>query len=194
MNVSDGKTDRRVIKTKKAIRKAMAQLMSEKDINDISVKDIADLADINRKTFYNYYTGVYQLVDEIENDIVAYFEELLKSTDLKQALANPSVIFDKLYETISKHIVFIDALFSSGGNSSLVSKVISKLIEMTRDAAVEQFRSDPEKTEVIIRFIFAGEIAVYQAWYHSDRKMPVKELSQTVETLFTGGLEKLISG
>ena len=68
MENSNAKTDRRVLKTKRAIHKAMTQLVAEKDINDISVKEIADLADINRKTFYNYYTGVYQLVDEIDSD------------------------------------------------------------------------------------------------------------------------------
>ena len=193
MDNNNTKTDRRVLKTKRAIHKAMTQLVAEKDINDISVKEIADLADINRKTFYNYYTGVYQLVDEIENEIVDYFAELIKTIDFEQALADPSIVFYKLYSTISNHVEFIDALFSSNSNSSLVSKVLNKLIEMTSDAAVEHFRSDPEKTEVITRFIFAGEIAAYQAWFHSDRKMPVKELSRTIEILCTKGLDGLLT-
>ena len=61
--------DRRVIRTKKAIREAFAKLLTEKDINDITISDIAELADINRKTFYNYYDGIYQVVDEIENGL-----------------------------------------------------------------------------------------------------------------------------
>lgn len=193
MENSNTKTDRRVLKTKRAIHKAMTQLLAEKDINDISVKEIADLADINRKTFYNYYTGVYQLVDEIENEIVDYFAELIKTIDFEQALADPSIVFYKLYNTFSNHVEFIDALFSSNSNASLVSKVLNKLIEMTSDAAVEHFQSDPEKTEVITRFIFAGEIAAYQAWFRSDRKMPVKELSRTIEILCTKGLDGLLT-
>ena len=51
---SPEKTDLRVIKTKKAIRNAFAELLSEKDIQKITIKDIADTAVINRKTFYNY--------------------------------------------------------------------------------------------------------------------------------------------
>ena len=98
-------------------------------------------------------------MDEIENEIVDYFAELIKTIDFEQALADPSIVFYKLYNTFSNHVEFIDALFSSDSNSSLVSKVLNKLIEMTSDAAVEHFRSDPEKTEVITRFIFAGEIA-----------------------------------
>ena len=184
--------DRRVIRTKRAIHRAMAKLMTEKDVNAISVTDIAELADVNRKTFYNYYAGVYQLVDEMENEIVEYFADLIRSTDFAQALADPSVIFDTLYETISKHVDIIDALFNSGNNASLINKVLGKLIEMTSDAAVQQFKSDPEKTEIIIRFIFSGEIAAYQAWYRSGRKMPVKELAGTIQTLCMKGLDGLL--
>ena len=44
------KQDRRVMKTKKAIRSAFARLLAEKDIDRITVKDIAEAADVNRKT------------------------------------------------------------------------------------------------------------------------------------------------
>ena len=47
--------DRRVLKTKRAIRNAFAKLMVEKDINDITIMELAETADINRKTFYNYF-------------------------------------------------------------------------------------------------------------------------------------------
>ena len=50
--------DRRVLKTKRAIRNAFAKLMVEKDINDITVMELSETADINRKTFYNYDSGV----------------------------------------------------------------------------------------------------------------------------------------
>ena len=41
--------ERRVRKTKRAIRNAFAALLAEKDVNQITVKDIAERADINRK-------------------------------------------------------------------------------------------------------------------------------------------------
>lgn len=47
MAEDEKKPDRRVAKTKKAIKTAFAKQLSEKDINSITVKDIADYADIN---------------------------------------------------------------------------------------------------------------------------------------------------
>ena len=76
-------TDRRIIKTKRAIRNAFAKLMVEKDINDITVVELAETADINRKTFYNYYSGVYQVVEDIENDISTSYERLPGKVEFK---------------------------------------------------------------------------------------------------------------
>lgn len=193
MNKIRTKTDQRVIKTKRAIHTAMTQLIAEKSIDEITVKEIVDLADINRKTFYNYYTGIYQLIDEIENDIVDYFAKLLEGMDIVSVLADPSVVFEKFFETISNHSDFVDALFSINGNSSLTRKVLDKFIEITRDATIEHFNGDPDKLEFIFRYIFAGEIAVYQAWSHSDKAIPIKELSSTISTLCTKGLDGLLT-
>lgn len=52
-------TDMRCIKTKKAIKNALANLMTEKDISQITVTDISELAMINRKTFYAHMWGIF---------------------------------------------------------------------------------------------------------------------------------------
>lgn len=80
------KPDRRVVKTKRAIHMAFAGLLSEKEINDITVRDIPDRADINRKTFYNYYSGVHAVLDEIENEVVGTLENALRGTDFREAM------------------------------------------------------------------------------------------------------------
>lgn len=67
------KTDRRVIKTKHAIFKAFVELLNEKDVNQITITDIAKKANINRKTFYNYYSDAYEVMEEIENLTVEAF-------------------------------------------------------------------------------------------------------------------------
>lgn len=52
------KTDRRVRRTRTLLTRGLIQLMKEKDIKEISVKELSDLADINRGTFYLHYTDI----------------------------------------------------------------------------------------------------------------------------------------
>ena len=67
--------DRRTKYTKKTIKDTLINLLSEKDINKITVSEICKIADVNRATFYRYYLDVYDLLNHIEQD----FEEELKN-------------------------------------------------------------------------------------------------------------------
>ena len=71
------KTDRRVRKTKAQLLQSLMTLMQEKDIKDISVKELSDLADINRGTFYLHYRDVYDMLSQVEDTIFQEFNEIL---------------------------------------------------------------------------------------------------------------------
>ena len=49
--MEEPRTDRRVRKTKKQLRMALTTLMMEKSVGEITVREIAELADVNRGTF-----------------------------------------------------------------------------------------------------------------------------------------------
>lgn len=51
--------------TKKAIREAFVQLLNERPLNQITVKDIVDRCGVNRNTFYYYYQDIPQLIETI---------------------------------------------------------------------------------------------------------------------------------
>jgi len=61
--VKEETKDRRIRKTKAQIKNALTRLLMQKDLKDISVSEIADMADINRGTFYLHYRDVYDLFE-----------------------------------------------------------------------------------------------------------------------------------
>ena len=60
--------DRRVKYTKKVIKDTFLSLLEDKDISNISVKELCDIADVNRGTFYRYYEDIYDLLKKIEEE------------------------------------------------------------------------------------------------------------------------------
>ena len=56
--------DIRVKKTKRAIQKAFIALLREKPIEKITVKEIAERAEINKTTFYSHYETLDALTAE----------------------------------------------------------------------------------------------------------------------------------
>ena len=67
--------DRRVRKTKTQLENGLAGLLREKAINEITVTELTEQVDINRSTFYRYFSDKYTLRDEIVDNIVQDFAE-----------------------------------------------------------------------------------------------------------------------
>ncbi|MFR9208180.1 MAG: TetR/AcrR family transcriptional regulator [Lachnospiraceae bacterium] len=61
-------TDHRTRVTKMLIRKAFTDLLKQKPIQSISIKELCESAGINRGTFYSHYSDIYDLLKQIEDD------------------------------------------------------------------------------------------------------------------------------
>lgn len=64
------KTDLRIIKTKRNIKKTFLDLLTTKPLDKITVTELAAAAEINKGTFYLHYTDIYNLYSEVLYDFV----------------------------------------------------------------------------------------------------------------------------
>ena len=78
------KEDRRVRRTKKLLTQALTQLLQEKQAKEITVKELTELADMNRGTFYLYYKDIFDMLEKIEDSLFealdAIVDEMLRLT------------------------------------------------------------------------------------------------------------------
>ena len=78
MNIlKNPKEDRRIRRTQKLLKESLVELMSQKAFKDITIKDITELADLNRGTFYLHYSDTYALLMSMENDVLDDFQEMI---------------------------------------------------------------------------------------------------------------------
>lgn len=68
-----GEENRSVRHTRRRLREGLLRLLEEKPIYAISVKELTELADVNRGTFYFHYQDIYDLLGSMED---AFFEQL----------------------------------------------------------------------------------------------------------------------
>lgn len=188
MDTQTQTADRRVIRTKKAIKNAFARLLTEKDLNSITISEIAAEADINRKTFYNYYSGIFEVIDEIENDIIKRVDNALTDIDFQNSLDSPYLIFEKLTGAINTEMELFSYLLEMKSNIGLAGKIVdllkAKMKAVNRPLLdIEEFR-----LELMLEFMISGMVAVYKRWYHSDRSEPIENISVRMNVLMFKGL------
>lgn len=184
--------DKRVVKTKRAIHAAMTKLLAGKPIEEITVTELAEAAEINRKTFYNYYSSVNMVAEEMEDEIVARFEETLRRLDFDTLLKDPQTTFNTLARLITSDLDFYGSILTNRNQNSFLQKIISSLKERVMTLYAAQIPADIELVEYVLDYIVAGMVSVYQRWFASGMKADIEVLSGKICTLAVYGIAALL--
>ena len=111
-------TDRRTLKTRRALRDALAELLMEKELHKVTVQEIADKAEVNRVTFYKHYLDVYDLYDKIESETLVELGLLV----LKLEELPAEEFFSQIISYISDNKPLFKMVFSPNSTGQLRSK------------------------------------------------------------------------
>ena len=190
MSATKRKPDRRVVKTKNAIRRAFIKLLLEKDYNKITVKDLAATADVDRKTVYNYYRGIYEIRDELENEFVQMVNKVVSTFKSQDIYSHTKQLFEAITDVLNQNLEVCGYLFQRNANSQIVLKTIYFVKDRIYDVLNRNFPDPTERKRIkmVSEFVSAGMIVVYQDWFNSDRSTSLEDLSQELYSLIMKGL------
>lgn len=185
--------DKRVVKTKRAIRQSFADLASEKDVARITVKEIADRACINRKTFYMHYASVGDVLNEIENDMLETVGNALKTSAAPPNRISPAMMFRKIAETLESESTLCDTIVKSPAGDGFASKLKDTLKAVFADLVNDGRHTPRNQIEPVIEYVSSGMASVYRQWAATGRTEPLEDISQTVEDITAGGMRSLLN-
>ncbi|MDE6700963.1 MAG: TetR/AcrR family transcriptional regulator [Acetatifactor sp.] len=171
----DKKTDRRIRKTRSLLQQSLIQLMEEKELQDISVKELADLADINRGTFYLHYTDIYDMLHKIEDELFKEFNDILdRNPDKNAQLATHRTVLAEVFSFLERHYDLARVMIGPHGDSAFVNGLKNLVTERLRRLA-----SDEEpRGEYYYSFIVSGYVGVIETWLTSPRPLPAEEMAE----------------
>ena len=72
------KEDRRIAMTKRLLKAALIELLKEQDIYHISIRELCERADVNRTTFYKYYGSQFDLLTDMEKDMLDFIAKAIE--------------------------------------------------------------------------------------------------------------------
>ena len=74
---SKGEENRSVRLTRKRLSDALITLLMQKPVREITVRELTELANVSRGTFYFHYTDIYDLMDHVEREQIHTLELLM---------------------------------------------------------------------------------------------------------------------
>lgn len=173
--------DRRTVKTKKMIRRALAELLQEKELRKITVQEIADKAEVSRFTFYKHYIDVYDLYDKIERELLIDISVIVLQIENKTT----EEFFQKLVQYIYDNSVTFGMIFNPNSKSNLRDK-LSKLIEgMFKKLYSDKLRIPMDNKELayICCYRSQGCLSVIQRWVINGLEEPCDYIVKSISAI-----------
>ena len=101
------KNNRRTLITKRILKESLLELMQTKSISKITIKEICDLSDMSRSTFYLHYQDQFELLEDIEKEVLKQTFQNLQALDKESTALESIEIFLRitLKEQPLNHII-----------------------------------------------------------------------------------------
>lgn len=187
------KTDRRVRRTRAILVHTLTTLLEEKSIKDITVKELCELADINRGTFYLHYRDIYDMIEQLENDMMNRFEIMLTVHDPQEIDRSPFTLLYDIFQFIDKNSDLCKALLSPNGDISFLMKIKELFRHKCLDTWILVYHSDHlVQFEYSYNFIVAGCVGLIESWLVSDKKESPSEMAELANNIITAGIHSLM--
>jgi len=186
------KMDIRIIKTKKAIRESILQLLNEKTIDEISITELAQIAQINRKTFYNYYQNPHQVLDELESEIVEEFVCAVNDSDWREWYDGQEFDFRKIFICITNSVQKNRETYRYLLDIRQTSDIMIKIEQRLKVEAFEYFMRyldvEADLIEMLVDYAISGMFSVYRKWFHTGQQEPAEQIAEKLGVLTVGAV------
>ncbi|MBK5483856.1 TetR/AcrR family transcriptional regulator [Peribacillus sp. TH16] len=172
-------------KTKLQIQQHFIALVEKEGFQHVSVKKIADRASINRGTFYLHYADKYELMDHLQQALLAELQLRITSILPKEAflalhqqqLYPP---FIAIFQFISEHASALRAILGDHGDPSFAKKLkhvfgeilLERLIRQHPAAQNDAFRN------YMHAFMTSAILGVIQEWLDNCEEQTVEEMAK----------------
>lgn len=179
------KVDRRILKSQAAIKKAMIELMSEKNFDHITLKDISDRADVSRRTIYLHYQDKYDLLDKLIEEHIHELREFCASESELSSTQGKLTWF----EYFEQNYLFFSAMLSSKGAPFFRKRFLEFIIE---DIMNEWDMTEGKKRglyeDVILQFIAPAYVGIVEWWFANEMPYPPHVMEAQLEILLESNL------
>jgi AcrR family transcriptional regulator len=186
--------DRRVRKTKKLFRQSLVLLMSQNKLNEITVRELSEQADVNRGTFYLHYRDIFDLLEQIENEMFADFYNVINKHNIAEEFGKPLPTFVEAFQFVAKNADMCKVLLSNNGDMAFVEKLKSIVKSKSYNVWSEYYKATNTKQfEYFFNFIISGCIGILQHWLNTGMQESPDEMAVLAERMVVSGVQSLLT-
>ena len=183
------KEDRRVRRTKKLLTQALTELLQKKQINEITVKELTDLADMNRGTFYMYYRDIFDMLEKIEDELFQKLDVIAQSHEHGDPTQQVKPILLDLFRFIEENQEMCRVLLSPNGDMNFLHRLYEAIRERSLEIWKDQMGSLGEKEfDYRYSFVIFGCAGMIRAWVNRSCQETDMQMAELADRMIRRGI------
>lgn len=182
--------DRRTRKTKQSLLESFSKLLEKKELKEISVQELTDLADLNRTTFYLHYKDIYDLQRQIEDDTIGEITTILNEYMPTPDARDPYPLFVALLNYCRNNESLCRMLLSKNSGPGFLDKICAMVEQICVQSWFKMFNNGghDERLSYYSLYTVRGYVAVISKWVASGMRLPPEELAKMMENIVLYGI------
>lgn len=179
--------DRRIRKTRKQLKDCLISLLKTKRIQDITVRELTEMADLNRGTFYLHYKDVFDLLEQTETELLGKLNSVIQKHRAEELLDRPFNIFHEVYTLVYENASLVEILLGENGDLNFLNRMKQIMRDKCLHDWMEVVRTESTAVfDAYFAFIVSGCLGLVQHWLKTGLKeTPVQMARLTEKSLLT---------
>ena len=183
------KEDRRVRRTKKLLIQALTELLQKKQVNEITVKELTDLADMNRGTFYMYYRDIFDMLEKIEDELFQKLDVIAQTHEHGDPTQQVKPILLDLFRFIEENQEMCRVLLSPNGDMNFLHRLYEAIRERSLEIWKDQMGSLGEKEfDYRYSFVIFGCAGMIRAWVNRSCQETDMQMAELADRMIRRGI------
>ena len=189
----NSRQDRRIRRTQKLLKDSLIGLMQEKEFKNISVKDITERADLNRGTFYLHYTDTYHLLQQMEDEVLEDFQQMINQYGHSVKKDTMLPVLNPILDYIEENTQICKILFENSAANDFVDH-FHELIRHNGLLIIKNMFPDAKDGVVscFFEFITYGLIGLLKQWIDMGMQQPREMLAELADKAVMGTAYNLL--
>ncbi len=175
------KLDRKTRYTRMVLQDSLIELMNEKPISKITIKELCEKADINRTTFYTHYTDQYDLLRKIEDETLSWAKEAFNTLIVKTADERETInALEEICQYFVKNSKHLQVLMSEQGDIDFQKQLFTLIYQLCGINPSVGHNGDTTTKESYFIFVVNGSVGLIQHWLKNELSQSAREIAEII--------------
>ncbi|UUZ82828.1 TetR/AcrR family transcriptional regulator [Paenibacillus sp. P26] len=183
--MANNRTDPRVVRTRKMLRDALMELIREKGLEGITVRELTEKAGLYRGTFYLHYRDIYDLLEQSQEEMLQGIRDIaaqVSPLDFQKRhwLEEPHPSAIRMFEYYADNAVYFHTILGPKGDPAFPAKLKELMRELfqNNEALLQAKDADiPIPRDFFISYIISANIGLLQHWFDTGMVQTPREMA-----------------